>query len=105
MPQGILPWLKMFSSSDGVMLFIWQALHDSWGASNDQHMIYVFLTVPLDSLHLTFGGTRDASMEMIPKKGNLVQYAMTLYLHHLSHHQWGGKHCLHQNHVVHQFFV
>jgi hypothetical protein len=20
-------------------------------------------------------------------------------------HQWGGKHCLHQNHVVHQFFV
>jgi hypothetical protein len=25
--------------------------------------------------------------------------------HALSFHQWGRKHCLHQNHVVHQYFV
>jgi hypothetical protein len=44
----------------------------------------------------------------------LVRMLLQMYLFHhhyskschfVSIHQWGRKHCLHQNHVVRQFFV
>jgi hypothetical protein len=39
---------------------VWQALLDVWGASNSPCMIHVLLTVPLQSLQATYGGTYDA---------------------------------------------